>query len=164
VPASTAWLLRVTASMVPLPGWVDGLVGRLKTHVMPPARPPVQAAQPAVPESLIFVVDRSLMVQTRLPGAKSYDVRIHTSPGELMIVWDRARWVERLRTFRKFIRRIPLPEGAEYWNARHRFEVDTLLVSIPLPAADDADATQGVGPRCRPAARPTARGLIDVSG
>jgi hypothetical protein len=126
----------------------------MKTHVMPPARPPVQAARPAVPESLISVAPRCLTVRTCLPGAKSYDVRIHNSPGELMIVWDRARWVERLRTFRKFIRRVRLPDGVQYWNASHRFEGDVLLVSIPAADnaddADDADALQGAGRECGP--------------
>lgn len=85
--------------------------------------------------------ENQLIVNAELPGLSEKDVRVETTPEGLVIQGERQReyssdegGVERSeRSYGRFWRLIPLPEGAQVEQAKANFENGVLQVSIPIP-------------------------------
>lgn len=85
--------------------------------------------------------DNNLVVSAELPGLSEKDVKIEATPEGLVIEGERKReytgeegGIQRSeRSYGRFWRLIPLPEGANIENARAAFENGVLEVTIPVP-------------------------------
>jgi len=85
--------------------------------------------------------DGKMIIHADLPGMEKDDVQVEAREDSLIIQGERRRESEEEdkgyyrseRTYGKFYRRIPLPEGAELEQARAQFNNGVLEVSIPVP-------------------------------
>lgn len=85
--------------------------------------------------------DNNLVVSAELPGLTEKDVKVEATPEGLVIEGERKReysgeegGIQRTeRSYGRFWRLIPLPEGAEVENAKASFENGVLEVTIPIP-------------------------------
>jgi len=97
----------------------------------------------AVPAVDIKVADGALVVTADLPGLKKEEVKIEVTEKALTIAGERKheekeekpgfRKVE--RSYGKFYREIPLPEGAKIDLAKAELADGVLTVSMPVPEA-----------------------------
>jgi HSP20 family protein len=87
--------------------------------------------------------DNNLVVCAELPGLSEKDVKVEATPEGLVIQGERKReytgeegGVQRSeRSYGRFWRLIPLPEGANVEQAKANFENGVLEVTIPVPEA-----------------------------
>jgi HSP20 family protein len=85
--------------------------------------------------------DNQLMVCADLPGLKKEDIQIEFSQNALTIQGERRQDHEETheghrtseRSYGKFYRRIPLPEGVKPENAKATFQDGELKIIIPMP-------------------------------
>jgi HSP20 family protein len=85
--------------------------------------------------------DRSLVIKAELPGLSKDDVKVELTPDGLMIQGERKEEHEEKedgivrseRRYGKFVRLIPLPEGADADQANAQFKDGVLEVTIPVP-------------------------------
>jgi HSP20 family protein len=85
--------------------------------------------------------DNQLIVNAELPGLSEKDVRVEATPEGLVIQGERQReysteegGIQRSeRSYGRFWRLIPLPEGANVEQARANFENGVLQITIPIP-------------------------------
>ena len=91
----------------------------------------------------VEVVERQgqLVVRADLPGLKQEDVRIEATDDSLVIEGERRSELEveeeggiyrSERSYGRFSRTIPLPEGADVQGAQAKFENGVLEVTVPL--------------------------------
>ena len=89
--------------------------------------------------------DNNLVVSAELPGLSEKDVKIEATPEGLIIEGERRReytgeegGIQRSeRSYGRFWRLIPLPEGANVENAKASFENGVLEVTIPVPESQE---------------------------
>jgi HSP20 family protein len=87
-----------------------------------------------------------LAVTAELPGLKKEDVKVNVTDGALTIEGERKQEKEEKRegyyhserSYGKFLRSIPLPEGAKIDAAAAQFKDGVLEVTIPVPEAKEA--------------------------
>jgi len=86
--------------------------------------------------------DGNVVIRADLPGLSPDDVRIEATDDSLVIEGERRSELEAEeegvyrseRTYGRFSREVPLPEGADPQKAQARFENGVLEVTIPLAA------------------------------
>lgn len=86
--------------------------------------------------------DNNLIVCAELPGINKDDVRVEVTEGALVIEGERKREHEETqggfhrteRSYGRFYRTVPLPEGAKTENARAEFHNGVLEVTMPVEA------------------------------
>lgn len=87
-----------------------------------------------------------IVVTAELPGLKKDDVRVEVTKDALVIEGerklehkeDKEGYHRYERSYGKFYRSIPLPEGAKAEEARAELNEGVLKISIPAPAIDKA--------------------------
>ena len=85
--------------------------------------------------------DNNLVVSAELPGLSEKDVKVEATPEGLVIQGERKQeytgeeggFQRTERSYGRFWRLIPLPEGANVEQARASFENGVLQVTIPVP-------------------------------
>jgi HSP20 family protein len=85
--------------------------------------------------------DNNLVVSAELPGLSEKDVKVEATPEGLVIEGERKQeytgeeggFQRSERSYGRFWRLIPLPEGANVEQARASFENGVLQVTIPVP-------------------------------
>ncbi|MDX1982690.1 MAG: Hsp20/alpha crystallin family protein [Bryobacteraceae bacterium] len=92
----------------------------------------------------------TMMVKAELPGMKKEEIKVEAVPGGLVIEGERKHEAEEKRegyfrserSYGKFYRSIPLPEGAEIEKAKAEYVNGVLEVSVPVPAAKKEERRQ----------------------
>lgn len=87
----------------------------------------------------------TMMVKAELPGMKKEDIKVEAAPGGLVIEGERKHEAEEKkegyfrseRSYGKFYRSIPLPEGAQIDKAKAEYVNGVLEVSVPVPVAKE---------------------------
>jgi HSP20 family protein len=100
--------------------------------------PPVEA----------FERDHRLTVRVELPGMKREEIEVTFTEGGLTIEGERKleneekknEWYRNERTYGKFVRTVPLPEGVNGTDIKATFEGGLLEIKVPLPKAPAAAA------------------------
>ncbi len=93
------------------------------------------------PDIDVYEREGKMVVCADLPGLSKDDVRVEVTPEGLVIEGERKREQEEERegfyraerSYGRFYRTIPLPEGAEVDKARAQFNNGVLEVTIPVP-------------------------------
>jgi len=104
--------------------------------------PPVEA----------FERDHRLTVRVELPGMKKEEIGITFTDGVLTIEGERKfeneekknEWYRNERTYGKFVRTVPLPEGVKVNEITATFEGGVLEITVPLPVTPAAAAPKKV--------------------
>lgn len=94
-----------------------------------------------MPAVEVFERDNNLVVSAELPGMNKDDVRVEVTDEGLAIRGERKREHEEKRqgyyrserSYGRFYRMIPLPEGVDAEKAKAQFKDGVLQVEIPLP-------------------------------
>jgi HSP20 family protein len=102
----------------------------------------------------------NLLVTADLPGLKKEDVTVHVEGDTLVIEGERKREKEEKRegyyrserSYGKFYRSIPLPEGALIDKTAANFNNGVLEVNVPIPVAKAARTEIPVGEESKKAA------------
>ncbi len=89
----------------------------------------------------VFERDNNLIVRAELPGLNKDDIRVEVTEDGLILQGERKREHEESRegyyrserSYGRFYRFIPLPEGAQLEQARAQFDNGVLEVSIGIP-------------------------------
>jgi HSP20 family protein len=97
---------------------------------------------PWKPEFELFERDNQFVVRVDLPGLAKEDVKVEVVEGVLTIAGERKHetkaerpgWYSSERTYGKFYRAIPLPEGVNAAEITGAFTNGVLEVTIPVPA------------------------------
>jgi len=87
--------------------------------------------------------DRNLVVRLDLPGVKKEEVTVTITDEGLAIKGERkaeeekkeAKWSRTERTYGRFVRTVPLPEGIDPAAVKATFDNGVLEVTVPLPKA-----------------------------
>jgi HSP20 family protein len=82
-----------------------------------------------------------LLVTAELPGVRNEDVKVHIDGDTLVVEGERKQEKEEKRegyyhserTYGKFYRSIPMPEGAKADQAAAQFNNGVLEVTVPIP-------------------------------
>ena len=98
---------------------------------------------PWTPELEMTERDRKLMVKVDLPGLKKEEVTVNVTRDGLAIEGERTHeaedkkndWFTTERTYGRFYRLVPLPEGVNFKEVTAMFKNGVLEVTVPLPAA-----------------------------
>ncbi len=104
--------------------------------------PPVEA----------FERDHHLTVRVELPGMKKEEIGVTFTDGVLTIEGERKieneekknEWYRNERTYGKFVRTIPLPEGVNVNEITATFEGGVLEITVPVPETPAAVAPKKV--------------------
>ena len=102
--------------------------------------PPVEA----------FERDRRLIVRVELPGIKKEEIGVTFTDGFLTIQGERKleseekknEWYRNERTYGRFVRTVPLPEGVKVNEITATFEGGVLEIAVPLPETAVAAPTK----------------------
>lgn len=105
-----------------------------------------------VPEAEVFEREGKLFVRVDLPGVQKEEVTVTTVDGGLTIQGERrcearkdeGEWFETERTYGKFVRMIPLPDGVKAGDITANFQSGVLEVTVPLPKAAIAGEPQKI--------------------
>jgi HSP20 family protein len=97
---------------------------------------------PWTPELELLERDNRLVVRVDLPGLAKEDVKVEVIEGVLTIAGERKHetkeerpgWYNSERTYGKFYRAIPLPEGVNAAEITGTFTNGVLEVTVPVPA------------------------------
>jgi HSP20 family protein len=87
--------------------------------------------------------DHRLSIKVDLPGLKKEDIVVSLSDAGLVIEGERAHAAESRknefftteRTYGRFYRVVPMPDGVDYREVNAMFENGVLEITIPVPAA-----------------------------
>ena len=101
-----------------------------------------------VPEVEMFERDGELVLRADLPGLDKDDVRIELADGAVTIEGERRGEHEETgegfyrseRSYGRFYRRLPLPEGVRTDNATATFNNGVLEVTMPMPKRESQAA------------------------
>jgi HSP20 family protein len=96
-----------------------------------------------VPELEVFQKNNRLTVRLDVPGLKKEELGVHVTDNMLTVEGERKReteeeknhWYTRERTYGKFYRTVPLPEGVNVKEVAATFKDGVLEVTVPLHAA-----------------------------
>ncbi len=102
------------------------------------AAPAMEAWRPAVE---IKEKEGKLMVTAELPGVKKEDIKVNVTDEFLTVEGERKQETEEKRegyyhserSYGKFMRQVPLPEGAKIDLAAAQFNNGVLEVTVPVP-------------------------------
>ena len=105
-----------------------------------------------VPEVEVAEREGKLFVRVDLPGVKQEEVTVSTADDCLTIQGERkhetetkkGEWFQTERTYGKFVRVIPLPEGVKASAIVANFHNGVLEVTAPLPSATIAAEPQRI--------------------
>jgi HSP20 family protein len=105
-----------------------------------------------IPPVEAFERDRRLTVRVELPGMKKEEIEVTLAEGLLTIEGERKleseekknEWYRNERTYGKFVRTVPLPEGVKVTDVKATFEGGVLEITVPLPAIEAAAAPKKV--------------------
>lgn len=97
---------------------------------------------PWVPELEVFERDNHLTVRLDVPGLKKEEIAVKVTENGLTIEGERKHekeekknnWHRTERTYGKFFRLIPLPEGVKAAEVTATFKNGVLEITAPLPA------------------------------
>jgi len=92
----------------------------------------------------VFERDNNVVVRAELPGLNKDDVKVEVTDEGLIIQGERKRehedrgegWYRSERSYGQFYRHIPLPEGANYDQAKAQFENGILEIEVPVPESN----------------------------
>jgi HSP20 family protein len=95
-----------------------------------------------VPELEVFERNNHFTVRLDVPGLKKEEVAVHVTEGVLTIEGERKHeaeeeknhWYTRERTYGRFYRTVPLPEGVNAKEVTATFKEGVLEVTFPRPA------------------------------
>ena len=87
--------------------------------------------------------DQQLSITLELPGLKKEDIGVNLTGDGLVIEGERAHdterredeWFTTERTYGRFYRVVPLPDGVDFKKVKATFRNGVLEISVPLPAA-----------------------------
>ena len=87
--------------------------------------------------------DQRLAITLELPGLKREDIGVNLTDEGLVIEGERAQgaenredeWFTTERTYGRFYRVVPLPDGVNFKEVKATFRNGVLEISVPLPAA-----------------------------
>lgn len=103
---------------------------------------------PSFGRSDIYIKDKTLVIETELPGARKEDVQVRVEDDRLVISGEVKRseevrednYIRMGRTYGAFRRVFPLPEEVEdKKKIKAKFENGVLRVEIPLKRAPEAE-------------------------
>ena len=105
-----------------------------------------------VPPVEAFERDRRLIVRVELPGIKKEEIGVTFANGALTIEGERTleneekknEWYRNERTYGKFVRTVPFPEGVKVNEITATFEGGVLEITVPLPETPAAAAPKKV--------------------
>jgi HSP20 family protein len=103
-----------------------------------------------MPPVEVFERDHRFTVRVELPGIKKEEIGVTFTDGVLTIEGERKleneekknEWYRNERTYGKFVRTVPLPEGVKVTDINARFEGGVLEVTVPLTEAAAAPPTK----------------------
>ena len=86
--------------------------------------------------------DHRLVITLELPGLKKEDIAVNLTDEGLVIEGERTQeaaksndeWFTTERTYGRFYRVVPLPEGVDFKEVRATFRNGVLEISVPIPA------------------------------
>jgi HSP20 family protein len=86
--------------------------------------------------------DHHLMLKVDLPGLKKEDVGVSLTTEGLVIEGERMQetedkkndWFTTERTYGRFCRMVPIPEGVDYKEVKATFRNGVLEITVPIPA------------------------------
>jgi len=89
----------------------------------------------------VFERDHRFTVRVELPGIKKEEIGVTCADGVLTIEGERKlaneektnEWYRNERTYGKFVRTLPFPEGVKVTDINAKFEGGVLEVTVPLP-------------------------------
>jgi HSP20 family protein len=95
-----------------------------------------------VPEMEVFEKNNLLTVRLDVPGLKKEELTVHVTEGVLTVEGERRReteeekneWHRRERTYGRFYRTVPLPEGVNVKEVKATFTNGVLEVTVPVRA------------------------------
>jgi HSP20 family protein len=121
---------------------------------------------PWVPELEVLQRNGTLTVRLDLPGVKPEEVTVTVTEGVLTIEGERKtekeekknEWQTTERTYGRFLRTVPLPEGVDAKAAKAMLANGVLEVAVPLPAVARTPAPHKVAVEGEPpkVAKPAA--------
>jgi HSP20 family protein len=87
--------------------------------------------------------DRQLVITVELPALKKEEIGVNLSSEGLAIEGERTHdaegrndeWFTTERTYGRFYRMVPLPEGVDFKEVKATFRNGVLEISVPIPAA-----------------------------
>ena len=96
-----------------------------------------------VPEMEVFEKNNRLTVRLDVPGLKPEELTVNVAEGRLALEGERKHeteeeknnWYKRERTYGRFYRTVPLPEGVNAKEVEATFKNGVLEVTVPLPTA-----------------------------
>ena len=112
----------------------------------------VQVARDGLAALEAFERDHRLIVRVELPGLKKEEIGVTFTEGTLTIEGERKleneeqknEWYRNERTYGKFVRTLPLPEGVKSNEIKATFEGGVLEITVPLPETPAAAAPKKV--------------------
>jgi len=89
----------------------------------------------------VFERDHRFTVRVELPGIKKEEIGVTCADGVLTIEGERKlaneektnEWYRNERTYGKFVRTVPFPEGVKVTDINAKFEGGVLEITVPLP-------------------------------
>ena len=98
---------------------------------------------PWTPELEMTERDHHLMIKVDLPGLKKEEVSVNLTDEGLVIEGERTReteskkdeWFTTERTYGRFYRLVPIPEGVNNKEVKATFKDGVLEITVPVPAA-----------------------------
>ena len=98
---------------------------------------------PWMPELEMKERDHRLMIRLDLPGLRKEDVAVTVTQKGLVIEGERTHetedakndWFTTERSYGRFYRLVPLPEGVTWDTVKASFKEGVLEITVPLPAA-----------------------------
>ena len=95
------------------------------------------------PEMEVFEKNNLLTVRLDVPGLKKEELAVHVAEGTLTVEGERKHeteeeknhWYRKERTYGKFCRTVPLPEGVNAKDVTATFRNGVLEVTVPVRAA-----------------------------
>jgi HSP20 family protein len=103
-----------------------------------------------MPPVEVFERDHRFTVRVELPGIKKEEIGVTFTEGVLTIAGERTLeneekkhdWYRNERTYGKFVRTGPLPEGVKVAEINAKFEGGVLEITVPLPETTVAAPTK----------------------
>ena len=99
---------------------------------------------PWVPPLEMTERDHTLFIKLDLPGMKREDINVSYTDEGLVIEGERTheteakenQWFTTERTYGRFYRLVPMPQGVNYQEVKATFTNGVLEVAVPVPAAE----------------------------
>ena len=110
----------------------------------PPALRKTFGEFPWMPALEMTERDHKLFITFDLPGVKKEEVNVNFTDEGLVIEGERTQetenkkdeWFTTERTYGRFYRVVPLPEGVNYKEVKATFKNGVLEVTVPVPVAE----------------------------